>query len=35
LHEVLLTGLREADRIDWSRVVVDSSSFRDAGSGQK
>src|SRR5476651_2556131 len=33
LHEVLLTGLRAVDRIDWSRVVVDSSSFRDAGSG--
>jgi transposase len=33
LHEVLLTGLRAADRIDWSRVVIDSSSFRDAGSG--
>ncbi len=25
LHEVLLAKLREADRIDWSRAVVDSS----------
>lgn len=24
LHELLLARLREADRIDWSRVVVDS-----------
>jgi transposase len=24
LHELLLAKLREADRIDWSRVVVDS-----------
>jgi transposase len=35
LHEVLLTKLREADRIDWSRVVVDSSSIRAVGAGQK
>ena len=28
LHEVLLAKLREADRIDWSRAVVDSSSVR-------
>ena len=26
LHELLLTKLNEADRIDWSRVVVDSAS---------
>jgi transposase len=35
LHEVLLAKLRAADRIDWSRVIVDSSSIRAAGSGQK
>jgi len=35
LHEVLLAKLREADRIDWSRVVVDSSSIRAVGAGQK
>ena len=35
LHEVLLAKLRAADRIDWSRVVVDSSSIRAVGSGQK
>ena len=35
LHELLLAKLREADRIDWSRVVVDSSSIRAVGAGQK
>jgi transposase len=35
LHEVLLARLRAADRIDWSRVIVDSSSIRAVGSGQK
>ncbi|AIO65261.1 hypothetical protein DM82_5862 [Burkholderia oklahomensis] len=35
LHEVLLAKLRAADRIDWSRVVIDSSSIRAVGSGQK
>lgn len=35
LHEVLLAKLRAADRIDWSRVVVDSSSIRAIGAGQK
>jgi transposase len=35
LHEALLARLRAVDHIDWSRVVVDSSSFRDAASGQK
>ncbi|WP_223963133.1 IS5 family transposase [Paraburkholderia sabiae] len=35
LHEVLLAKLREADRIDWSRVVVDSSSIRAVGAGPK
>ncbi|VWC50972.1 transposase [Burkholderia lata] len=35
LHEVLLAKLRAADRIDWSRVVIDSFSIRAMGSGQK
>lgn len=35
LHEVLLAKLRAADRIDWSRAIVDSSSIRAVGSGQK
>jgi transposase len=35
LHEVLLAKLRAADQIDWSRVVVDSSSIRAVGPGQK
>ena len=35
LHEVLLARLRSADAIDWSRCVVDSSSIRAIGSGQK
>ncbi|VWC74302.1 transposase [Burkholderia lata] len=35
LHEVLLAKLRAADRIDWSRVVIDSSSIRAVGSDQK
>ena len=35
LHEVLLARLRAADQIDWSRVIVDSSSIRAVGAGQK
>ena len=35
LHEVLLARLRTADRIDWSRCIVDSSSIRAVGAGQK
>ncbi|MFL9935800.1 IS5 family transposase [Paraburkholderia sp. RL18-103-BIB-C] len=35
LHEVLLARLRAADQIDWSRVIVDSSSTRAVGSGPK
>ena len=35
LHAVLLARLRAADQIDWSRVIVDSSSIRAVGSGQK
>ncbi|WP_063902089.1 IS5 family transposase [Burkholderia ubonensis] len=33
-HEVLPAKLRAADRIDWSRVVVNSSSIRAVESGQ-
>jgi transposase len=35
LHEVLLARLRTADKIDWSRCIVDSSSIRAVGAGQK
>ena len=35
LHEVLLAKLREADKIDWSRAVVDSASVRAVGGGGK
>ena len=35
LHRVLLEGLHGADQIDWSRAVVDSSSVRAVGGGQK
>ncbi|NUY01126.1 IS5 family transposase [Paraburkholderia youngii] len=35
LHEVLLAKLRAADQIDWSRVIVDSSSIRAVGAGPK
>lgn len=35
LHELLLARLRAADQIDWSRVIVDSSSVRAVGAGQK
>lgn len=35
LHEVLLARLRAAGRIDWSRTIVDSSSIRAVGAGQK
>ncbi|QCP54114.1 IS5 family transposase [Trinickia violacea] len=35
LHEVLLARLRAADQIDWSRVIVDSSSIRAVGAGPK
>ena len=33
LHELLLSKLRAADRIDWSRAVVDSGSVRAVGGG--
>ena len=35
LHRVLLDRLREADQIDWSRAVVDSSSVRAVLGGRK
>jgi transposase len=35
LHELLLSELQAADRIDWSRAVVDSSSVRALGGGEE
>jgi transposase len=35
VHEVLLAKLREADKIDWSRAVVDSASVRAVLGGRK
>lgn len=35
LHEVLLARLQEADKIDWSRAVVDSGSVRAVFGGPK
>jgi len=35
LHRLFLTRLREADRIDWSRAVVDTSSVKAPLGGQK
>jgi transposase len=35
LHRLLLAELREADRLDWSRAVVDSSSIRALRGGPK
>ena len=35
IHEVLLSKLREADKIDWSRAIVDSSSVRAVLGGRK
>jgi len=35
LHDILLSKLRAADQIDFSRVIVDSSSIRAVGAGQK
>lgn len=34
IQEILQVHLRDADRIDWSRVAIDSSSIRAAGSEQ-
>ncbi len=35
LHRILLSKLREADRIDFSRAIADSSSIRAVGAGKK
>ena len=35
LHEVLLAKLHAADRIDWSRAVIDSSHVRAFGGASK
>jgi transposase len=35
LHQVLLSKLRQAERIDFSRAVADSSSIRALGAGKK
>jgi transposase len=35
LHELLLAELNKADRIDWSRAVIDSSSVRALGAGEE
>ena len=35
IHEHLLTKLRVANQIDWSRAVVDSASVRALGGGKK
>jgi transposase len=35
LHRVLLSKLREAERIDFARTVADSSSIRAVGAGKK
>jgi transposase len=35
LHEVLLAKLRAADRIDWSRAVIDSSHIRAVGGASR
>ena len=35
VHEVLLAKLRQADKIDWSRAIVDSSSVRALLGGRR
>ena len=35
IHETLLAHLQQADQIDWSRVIVDSSSVRAVHGGKK
>jgi transposase len=35
LHQLLLDKLHAAERIDWSRVAVDSSTIRSVGAGEK
>jgi transposase len=35
IHETMLMHLQEADKIDWSRAIVDSSSVRAVHGGKK
>ena len=35
VHQLLLTKLRQADQLDWSRAVVDSAFVRAVGAGAK
>jgi transposase len=35
IHELLLAHLQAADRIDWSRAIIDSSSVRAVHGGKK
>ena len=35
IHRILLNKLREADKIDWSRALVDSASVRAVFGGRK
>ena len=35
LHELLLAKLRNADQLDWSRAIVDSSAVRALKGGEK
>jgi len=35
LHKVLLAEARSADKIDWSRAVIDSGTIRAVGGGEK
>jgi transposase len=35
VHRILLSRLREADKIDWSRAVIDSASVRAVFGGTK
>jgi transposase len=35
IHEALLAHLQQADQIDWSRAIVDSSSIRAVHGGKK
>jgi transposase len=35
IHEALLAHLQEADQIDWSRAIIDSSSVRAVHGGKK
>src|SRR5207253_4969689 len=35
MHQILLSELHEADRIDWSRAALDSGQVRALGGGEK